>query len=79
MSDLVKFLSKILLACLVVIAMGWTTYIGVRFYHAEQVAYRWVSGLAAKQAQFEKKVASGGGNTLTGYATPDRAKPCRSP
>ena len=74
MSDLVKFLSKILLACLVVIAMGWTTYIGVRFYHAEQVAYRWVSGLAAKQAQFEKKVASGGGNTLTGYAPPDRAK-----
>ena len=74
MSDLVKFLSKILLACLLVIAVGWATYIGVRFYHAEQVAYRWVSGLAAKEAEFEKKVASGGGNTLTGYATPDRAK-----
>ena len=74
MSDLVKFLSKILLACLLVIAVGWATYIGVRFYHAEQVAYRWISGLAAKEAQFEKKIASSGGNTLTGYATPDRAK-----
>ena len=50
MSDLVKFLSKILLACLLVIAVGWATYIGVRYYHAEQVAYRWISGLAAKQA-----------------------------
>ena len=74
MSDLVKFLSKILLACVLVIAVGWTTYIGVRFYHAEQVAYRWVSGLAAKQTQFQKKIESGGGNTLTGYATPDSAK-----
>ena len=74
MSDLVKFLSKILLACLVVIAVGWTTYIGVRFYHAEQVAYRWVSGLAAKQAEFEKKILASGGNTLVGYATPDRPK-----
>ena len=74
MADLVKFLSKILLACLLVIAVGWTTYIGVRFYHAEQVAYRWVSGLAAKQAQFEKKVSESGGNTLTGYSTPERPK-----
>lgn len=70
MSDLVKFLSKILLACLLVIAVGWATYIGVRYYHAEQVAYRWISGLAAKQAQWETKIAANGGNTLTGYAAP---------
>lgn len=71
MSDLVKFLSKILLACLLVILVGWATYIGVRYYHAEQVAYRWISGLAAKQAQWEKKISAAGGNTLTGYAAPD--------
>ena len=70
MSDLVKFLSKILLACLLVIGVGWATYIGVRYYHAEQVAYRWISGLAAKQAAWEKKIAESGGNTLTGYAGP---------
>ena len=71
MSDLVKFLSKILLACLLVIAVGWATYIGVRYYHAEQVAYRWISGLAAKQAQWEKKIEANGGNTLTGYGKPE--------
>jgi ribosomal protein S21 len=60
MSDLVKFLSKILLACLLVIGVGWATYIGVRYYHAEQVAYRWISGLAAKQAAWEKKIAESG-------------------
>lgn len=74
MSDLVKFLSKILLACLLIIAVGWATYIGVRYYHAEQVAYRWISGLAAKQAEWEKKIAAEGGNTLTGYSTPERPK-----
>ena len=72
MSDLVKFLSKILLSCVLVILVGWATYIGVRYYHAEQVAYRWLSGLAAKQQQFEKKIAASGGNTLTGYAAPDK-------
>ncbi len=71
MSDLVKFLSKILLACLLVIVVGWSTYIGVRYYHAEQVAYRWISGLAEKQAVWEKKIDAAGGNTLTGYAAPD--------
>jgi len=71
MSDLVKFLSKILLACVLIIVVGWATYIGVRYYHAEQVAYRWISGLAAKQAQWENKISAAGGNTLTGYATPD--------
>lgn len=74
MSDLVKFLSKILLACLLVIAVGWSTYIGVRYYHAEQVAYRWISGLAAKQAEWEKKIAAEGGNTLTGFLTPDQPR-----
>jgi len=74
MSDLVKFLSKILLACLLVIAVGWATYISVRYYHAEQVAYRWISGLAAKQAEWEKKIAAEGGNTLTGFATPDQPR-----
>ena len=72
MSDLVKFLSKILLSCLLIILVGWATYIGVRYYHAEQVAYRWISGLAAKQQQWEKKIAASGGNTLTGYAAPDK-------
>ena len=72
MSDLVKFLSKILLACLLVITVGWATYIGVRYYHAEQVAYRWISGLAAKQAEWEKKIKDQGGNTLTGYSTPNQ-------
>ncbi|HBI82172.1 hypothetical protein G3I67_03785 [Orrella sp. NBD-18] len=71
MSDLVKFLSKILLACVLIIIVGWAVYIGVRYYHAEQVAYRWISGLAAKQAQWENKISAAGGNTLTGYATPD--------
>ena len=75
MSDLVKFLSKILLACLLVITVGWATYIGVRYYHAEQVAYRWLSGLAVKQAEWEKKITAEGGNTLTGYATPDQPTP----
>lgn len=75
MSDLVKFLSKILLACLLVIVVGWATYIGVRYYHAEQVAYRWISGLAAKQAEWEKKIAAEGGNTLTGFSTPDQPRP----
>jgi uncharacterized protein YjiK len=74
MSDLVKFLSKILLACLLVIVVGWATYIGVRYYHAEQVAYRWISGLAAKQAEWEKKIAAEGGNTLTGFSTPDQPR-----
>lgn len=74
MSDLVKFLSKILLACLLVILVGWTTYIGVRYYHAEQVAYRWITGLAAKQAEWEKKIAAEGGNTLTGFSTPDQPR-----
>jgi uncharacterized protein YjiK len=72
MSDLVKFLSKILLACLLVITVGWATYIGVRYYHAEQVAYRWLSGLAAKQAKWENKITAAGGNTLTDYEAPDR-------
>lgn len=75
MSDLVKFLSKILLACLLIIAVGWSTYIGVRYYHAEQVAYRWISGLAAKQAEWEKKISAQGGNTLTGFSTPDQPRP----
>jgi uncharacterized protein YjiK len=75
MSDLVKFLSKILLACLLVIAVGWATYIGVRYYHAEQVAYRWISGLAAKQAEWEKRIAAEGGNTLTGFTKPDLPRP----
>lgn len=71
MSDLVKFLSKILLSCVLIILVGWAVYIGVRYYHAEQVAYRWLSGLAAKQAQWENKISAAGGNTLTGYAAPD--------
>jgi len=73
MADLFKFLSKILLACVLVILVGWASYIGVRYYHAEQVAYRWVSGLKAKQAAWENKIASAGGNTLIGYSGSDSA------
>ena len=67
MSDLFKFLSKILLACLLIILVAWATYIGVRYYHAEQVAYRWVTGLRAKEAEWSKKIDAAGGNTLAGY------------
>jgi uncharacterized protein YjiK len=67
MSDLFKFLSKILLACLLIILVAWASYIGVRYYHAEQVAYRWVTGLRAKEAEWSKKIDAAGGNTLAGY------------
>ena len=73
MADLFKFLSKILLACFLVILVGWASYIGVRYYHAEQVAYRWISGLKAKQAAWENKISAAGGNTLIGYAGPEAA------
>jgi len=74
MADLFKFLSKILLACLLVILVGWASYIGVRYYHAEQVAYRWISGLKAKQAAWEEKIKEAGGNTLVGYSGPESPK-----
>jgi uncharacterized protein YjiK len=74
MADLFKFLAKILLSCVLVILIGWASYIGVRYYHAEQVAYRWISGLKAKQAAWEEKVQAAGGNTLVGYLAPDAPK-----
>lgn len=74
MSDLFKFLSKIFLACLLIILVAWASYIGVRYYHAEQVAYRWVTGLRAKEAEWSKKIEAAGGNTLSGYAAASAPK-----